>query len=144
MKRIEIKVHPLLNLIPKDQIEKVFNQSFCDIHTGFLGFMNTYEKLSQIVPKDFTVIDLGCAYNPQCFYFLEHKKYIAVDIGFIERFCSPNCTIFEKTIKNFIDEDLQRFDLDTTFAICNYVPSWHDDNGKLVRDHFKNVFVFCS
>lgn len=28
------------------------------------------------------------------------------------------------------------------FAICSYVPPWHDDNEELVRRAFKHLFVF--
>ena len=59
----------LLKIIPKEQIDKVFNQKLCDIDEEFLGFLNQYKALSSLIPKHFTVIDLGCAYNPQCFYF---------------------------------------------------------------------------
>lgn len=135
-------IHPLLNIIPGEQIQKVFNQDYCDIDCHFLGFTETYEKLSQIIPKDFTVIDLGCSYNAQSFYFIHHYRYIAVDINHIERFCAPNCIIFEKSIEEFIREDLDQFSLDKVFAICNYVPRWRNDNNKLVRENFRNIFTF--
>ena len=136
------EIDKLFYKLPKDQIENVFNQKECDIYPYFLGFTNIYENLSLIIPKHFTVIDLGCAYNPQCFYFLEHKKYVAIDISNCEKFKSDNCIIMHKTIEDFIKEDLSKYDLDETFAICSYVPQWGGDNRELVRKSFKNVFVY--
>ena len=129
----------MINLLPKDQIKSVFSQDMCDIEPDFLGFTDIYENLSKIIPKHFTIIDLGCGYNPQCFYFKEHKKYISVDIGKLIRFKSDNCEIYVMTIKEFIDKYLWDFDLDETFAICSYVPSCEV---KLVRENFKNVFTY--
>ena len=134
--------YSLLSLIPKEQIENVFNQRECDIDIEFLGFIDIYKKLSEIIPKHFTIVDLGCAYNPQCFYFKDHKKYIAVDISDCEKFKSENCEIYNKSIEDFIREDISGLNLDETFAICSYVPPWGGDNRKMVRESFKNQFVY--
>lgn len=135
------RVDPLLRLIPKEQCYRVFNQMWCDIDPTFLGFTNVYCSLASIIPKHYTVIDLGCAYNPQSFWFIRHKKFIAVDIGKIERFCAPNCQIFEKDIIDFIKDDISELDLNETFAICSYVPL-NDEKHKLVRSTFKNLFMY--
>jgi len=132
----------ILNRLPKWQIEKVLNQPNCDIDLDFLGFLDIYETLSKIIPKYFTVVDLGCAYNPQCFFFEEHKSYLAVDISDCVKFQAKNCEIFQKSISEFINENLSNLNLEETFAICSYVPSWGGDNGKIARDTFKNVFVY--
>jgi len=132
----------IIELLPKEQIEKVFDQKDCDIDYDFLGFTEIYKSLSEIIPKHFTIVDLGCAYNPQCFYFTEHKKYVAVDVSDCVKFQSDNCEIYEKRIEDFISQDLNKFDLEETFAICSYVPSWGGDNGEMVRKAFKNCFVY--
>ena len=135
------------NDLPKDQVDRVFNQKYCDIDGEFFGFMDVYESLSRIIPKHFAVVDLGCAYNPQCILFNGHKSFTAVDLpgvsgSKLERFTQDNCTIFEMTIKQFITENIDRFNLKETFAICSYVPPWGDDNMKLVRESFQNVFTY--
>ncbi len=133
--------HELLDIIPQEQQDKVFNQD-CDIDYEFLGFTKMYKHLSFIIPKHYVIIDLGCAYNAQCYYFKEHKKYIAVDISDIHKFSTDNCKIYKMTIKKFIEKHISKFDLEETFAICSYVPSWGADNMKLVRESFKNVFTY--
>ena len=138
MDKIEQINLALFHLLPKDQKELVFGQAMCDIDGEFLGFMEVYESLSKLIPKHFTVIDLGCAYNPQCFYFTEHKKYIAVDSDPCVKFKSDNCEIYQKDIDKFIEEDLSQFNLSETFAICSYVPC----DSKLLRETFKNLFVY--
>ena len=132
----------MLPLLPQDQIEKVFGQDECDIDYQFLGFTYVYKALSLIIPKHFTVVDLGCAYNPQCFYFTEHKRYVAVDQGNMVRFQAPNCDLYTMTIQEFIEKHLHEFDLKETFAICSYVPDWYGENRKAVREAFENVFTY--
>lgn len=129
-------------MLPVDQVDRVLNQEYCEIDLTFLGFMETYKVLSSIIPNEFTVVDLGCAYNPQCFYFQGHKKYIAVDVSQSLKFQSDNCVIYIKKISEFIRDDIKHLDMNTTFAICNYVPPWHGNNSYMVRKYFKNVFTF--
>lgn len=128
--------------LPKNQIDAVFSQQYCDIDTDFLGFVAIYENLSQVIPKHFIVVDLGCAYNPQCFFFEDHKEYIAVDVSDSVKFKSTNCRIIQATIQDFIENQTKELNLDETFAICSYVPPWGADNGRLAREFFKNVFVY--
>jgi len=138
----------IIKLIPQDQINRVLNQEYCDIDMEFMGFLDIYESLSKIIPKHFTVIDLGCAYNAQCFYFADHARLVSVDLplpteqGKMERFTTSNCTIYETTIARFIESHLQEFDQDETFAICSYVPDWYGNNMELVRHSFKNAFTY--
>jgi hypothetical protein len=133
----------LYTLLPKKQVKEVLENSGGDIDYSFLGFVDIYYYLSKIIPTHFTVVDLGCGYNPQCFFFLEHKKYVAVDsFPNTVRFQSNNCTFYEMDIKQFILENIKDFDLDETFAICSYVPNWNNKNRQLAREYFKNVFTY--
>lgn len=129
-------------MLPREQCDRVFNQNMCDIDYEFLGFTEIYERLAEIVPKHWTIVDLGCAYAPQAFLFKDHKAYVGVDVFEIERFEAPNTTLHQMTIREFLERHLSEFDQDTTFAICSYVPPWHDDNMKLARESFKNVFTY--
>ena len=133
----------LFGKLPAGQVEKVFKSEH-EIQPDFLGFVYIYKNLSEIIPKHFTIIDLGCAYNPQCFFFTGHKKYIAVDVSDCAKFKSDNCIIYEMTIGEFIKNNLcsLNLDFDETFAICSYVPFWYKDNSDIVRSAFKNLFVF--
>lgn len=129
----------LMFALPNDQWQKVMNQPMCDIDATFFGFIHTYDALSKIIPKEFTVIDLGCCFNAQSFYFTEHREYIAVDISDCIKFKPDNCTIYNKSISEFIERDISKFDLKTTFAICNYVS---DSMAELVRKSFMHVYTF--
>jgi len=134
-------VKELIKILPKKQLKDVLNQEICDIDIEFMGFIGIYKNLSQIIPQHFTIIDLGCAYNPQCFYFQRHKSYIAVDIDNTIKFKSKNCIIYEEGIEKFIQNEIQKYDLDETFVICSYVPL-KDEINKLIRETFPNLFVF--
>lgn len=134
----------LLSIIPQEQQDMVFNSNECDICPKFLGFVDVYKSLSDIIPRHFTVIDLGCAYAAQSFLFKNHKKYIGVDIYDGERFYAPNTEHHVMPIRDFVEQD--RLNVNTTFAICSYVPPWQDDNIKIARENYSNVFTYypCS
>jgi hypothetical protein len=137
-------ISPLLNLLPKEQLDTVLNQDYCELDNVFLGFVEIYEHLSQIIPTHFEVIDLGCYLAPQGYYFRNHKKYVGVDVTELKRFEFGNTEHHVKTIQDFIRCDLRIYELEKTFAICSYVP---DENAKsLIRKTFKNLFIYypCS
>lgn len=130
------------SLIPQEQFDRVLADGMCDIDYEFLGFTDIYESLAYIIPHHWTVVDLGCAYAPQAFLFRNHKAYIGIDQSDCERFVAPNTTHYRMTIRDFVDAHLSDFSQDTTFAICSYVPPWHDDNRMIARQNFKNVFTY--
>lgn len=138
-----MKWHELLSVIPNDQLEEVFSGEFCDIDAEFMGFTEQYKALSTIIPKHFTIIDMGCAFAAQSYYFDEHKAYIGVDIfDDVKRFSTNNTTLIVSSIQEFIKNRLPSMglDLETTFAICNYMPDF--EAARMVRETFPNVFVF--
>lgn len=135
-------VDTIFHLMPEDQLAKVFDQDMVDIDPTFLGFTEIYQSLALIIPKHWTVVDLGCAYAPQSHLFKHHAAYIGVDLGHKERFSASNSVFYEMSIKQFIDEHASALDMNTTFAICSYVPPWYDDNRKLTRETFSNAFVY--
>lgn len=138
-------VHHLLSMIPKDEFVRLQGTigEFCG---EFAGLVDTYYHLSQIIPKDFTVIDFGAGWNAQSYFFTEHVKYIAVNppSDIIEdsgMFCAPNCDIYRMTTGQFIRSYKPKNE--KVFAICNYVPNWYCENSmKLVRENFSNVYTF--
>jgi len=144
MNNFELVTKELLDLIPKEQLNSVLGQPDCDIEPYFLGFIDTYKALSTLIPTHFTVIDLGCGFNPQCFFFKDHLKYIAVDsYPDIKRFMTDNCTFYDMDISDFIKKHISEFNLDETFAIMNYVPLWgKNTHNELTRKHFKNLYIY--
>lgn len=142
MTSIDELIDPAFHLLPEDQISRVLGQSECDIDVEFLGFTSIYIALASIVPKHWTIVDLGCAYAPQAFVFKDHEAYFGVDLNTKERFSAPNSHHFDMSILDFITTHGPMLDQDTTFAICSYVPPWHNDNVALARANFKNVFTY--
>lgn len=135
----------LYDIIPQDQIDAVFgsHMAYADIAPEFLGFVDIYKHLSEMIPLHFTVIDFGCGYNPQSFLFQKHKRFVAVDsFKDTTRFLAPGTEFYESTIEAFIKERIYEFVLEETFAICSYVPDWKANNRELVRKSFENVFVY--
>lgn len=135
----------LLSLIPKKEKDK--NAPYMAYFCGeFAGFVDVYYHLSEVIPKDWTVIDFGAGYNAQSYFFTEHKKYIAVNpfSGIAEddgMFCPPNCEIYRMTTGEFLET--ADYPKEKVFAICNYVPNWYGENSiKLVHENFRNVYTF--
>ena len=127
--------------IPGDQMNAVFGQERCDIDATFMGFVKKYKNLSEIIPRHYTVLDFGCAYNPQSFLFKDHKQFIAIDYcPDMVVFQAPGTEFSRSSAQEFIENRIDQFDLDETFAICSYLPDY--EARELVRKTFKNVFVF--
>lgn len=137
-------------LIPNEEFKRVMDSDAsaeidCNNMTCGCG---TYYNLSRMIPKDWTVIDIGCAYNPQSYLFQAHARHIAIepvwrDSDFkFEYFQAPNTELLFMSGQEFILKELPRMDLDKnkTFCILNFVPS--DEVNVLVRQSFKNLFVF--
>lgn len=138
-----MQVNEIFKLIPEEQIKEVMNQDVIDIDYEFVGFIETYKSLSSLIPKHFTVIDFGCAYNPQCFYFAEHKSLISVDICPTTKvFKTDNCRVYNEGIVSFIENEFPKLklNLNETFAISNYMPDGRAN--QLITDTFKNIYVF--
>ena len=144
--------HYCRSLIPSDEWKRVMKSdasaeiSANNMMCGFGG--RTYYNLSKMIPKDWTVIDIGCAYNPQSYFFMYHKRHIAVEMPYcdsdfhFEFFKAPNTELMFKSGQEFIKDVLPTLDLDLekTFAICNYVPS--NECCEMVRKTFKNCFCY--
>lgn len=127
--------------IPEEQIDRVFGQDLRDIDYSFIGFMDVYQFLSKIIAKHWKIIDLGCAYAPQSFFFKNHLTYIGVDISKnIERFYTDRTVFFEQSIQDYIKGFDSSVDLENTFAICNYVPD--REAREMVKDFFPNNYVY--
>lgn len=138
----------LYQLIPKDKIDKIFEISQtvgaeCDY--TFLGFDEVYKAVTLFVPKSKVIIDLGCAYAFQAWYFKDYRKYIGVDnsacdcLDVLKEFEMSNADFYYTSIQRFIQEVFPRLvlSLDEVFAICSYVP----DEG--VREMVRKFFPHC-
>lgn len=137
-----MKYDELMSIIPKEQLDAVFAYEKCDIDAEFLGFTKVYKQLSSIIPKHFIVIDLGCAYASQCYYFTKHRQYIGVEIEPCVQFHTENTKHYHMSIQKFIGDELPKMNLnlEKVFAICSYVPDVRAR--ELVRNTFPNVFTF--
>jgi hypothetical protein len=132
----------------KDQVIKILEANSGDIDGSFLGFTDTYYYLSKLIPKDWVVVDLGCGYGFQSWFFRNHKKYIMINPVQRKEFevFAPKewCEFYNMTTEEFLKQWKGDFaDTKRKFGICNYVPPWHNqDSGKLVREYFDYCYVF--
>lgn len=138
-----MKVHPLFAILDNEcpkQVERVFNQDMCDIDSQFLGFTEAYEALSKLIPTHWTVIDIGCAYGAQAWYFRNHALYIGVDPFLNETFKFKNTVHWKKTIVQTCRAVIG-FNLKEFFCILNYVPC-SEKEAALIRKTFPNLYCY--
>ena len=62
----------LRTLIPASEFNEVMSQDRCELEYDFLGFLNVYKPLSELIPKNHIVIDFGCYLAAQSYLFSEH------------------------------------------------------------------------
>lgn len=143
----------VFDMIPREQIRQVFKgTASAEIEPAHLGNVLTYKNLAELIPEEWTVVDLGCSYNAQSYLFQNHLRHIAVDYHhdynepgedkeYLKsfRFMAPNCELFEMSIQKFIMVHVPWLDLATTFAICSWVPD--ERAAELVRRTFPNNFT---
>lgn len=129
----------------KEMVKHVFDTDNCDIDSSFLGFVDTYYYLSKIIPRRYTVIDFGCAYSPQAYYFRKHKKYFGIDPNTKENFNFENTTFLQMTIESYLESVkhpfFDEFFEKDCFAIANNVPSIEVN---LIKNKFKNLYIFYT
>lgn len=137
---IHKRVDPALFLLPKGQVNKVLKEQAMELDPSFLGFTNVYLALATLIPRHWTVVDLGCAQAAGCCFFKKHKQYIGVDPGKDTRFHFKNTKHFVGTIDQFLRDPISDLNFKETFGICSYVPD--DDARYLVNETFDNVFNY--
>lgn len=134
----------LFNIIPRKEIDRVFRDSptaSAEMNYTFMGFEEIYKAAASFIPKDFVVIDIGCAYAPQAYYFVNHNVYIGVDINLPEiRFETHNSEFLKMSAQDFCRVATDMFDMKKVFAICSYVPD--EKARKIVRETFPNCLVY--
>lgn len=138
----------LFKLIPREKIAHVFQTSKtagmeCDC--TFLGFEQIYKAVTMFVPRGKVIVDLGCVYAFQSWYFRDYRKYIGIDSGLSVKdvLQTENSEFYFVTIQHFIKNVFPAlgYSLDNVFAVCSYVPDKYAR--KIVRDFFPHCLVYC-
>lgn len=133
----------LFTLIPKKKLDYLFEHSDASLELDFtfLGFEDIYKDVLNFASKGKTIIDLGCGYAAQSYYFQDHRKYIGVDA------CGDNDSVIHTensefyftSIQVFIKDVLPTLGIDPrdTFAVCSYVPD------EAARRLVTETFPYC-
>lgn len=134
----------LFKIIPEEEIKRVFScgTASAELDYTFLAFEDVYKSILSFVPKGKIIIDLGCAYAPQAYYFEDYLGYIGVDVKIPDvHFITSNMSLYEMSIQQFCLKVIEEnWNLEKYFAICSYVPD--DDARKCVRETFHNCLVY--
>lgn len=146
------------HLIPKSEMERVFRESYsaaAEIGPDFMCFEEPYQAAVRVADKDSIILDLGCAYALQAYYFTDCKQYIGVDMPMVRpehplnypnikpetRFHPDNARFYIMEIQQFIQTVLPKLKLDMNhvIAVCSAVPD--TQARQLVIDTFPIHYV---
>ena len=140
-----IQTCDLFKQIPKEKLEYLFKHSDAsgELDATFLGFEDPYRVVKDIADKDMVIIDFGCAYAAQSWYFRDHVKYIGVD-GWSDKdsvIHTENSEYYFTTIQDFIKRawpvlQYTGMTTDNVFAVCSAVPD--KEAREMVLTTFKN------
>ena len=150
----------LYEKIPKDQLYK-FRGDLVEIDHTFMAFLESYKPVAELIPKDFTIIDLGCYMAAQSFLFEDFNRYIGVD-NFenyfpsrtrqedinrtCERFISKNAEHFVLRIQDFLDvySNELKGDSNKIYAICSFVPGYESFFDKMIEIFPNCLITYCD
>ena len=123
-------------------MSKPFFDGDVDINKEFMGFVSIYKHLSHIIPKEFTVIDAGCAYAPQSEYFKDFAGYVGIDfVPTDTRFVTENSIHFQEDANKFLNSEYSKnIDKEKVFVIINYVPYSELLLDNFVGSGYRNIF----
>ena len=136
----------LFKMIPKNLLNELFENSHAsaELDYTFLCFEDIYLKALEVITSDTVVIDLGCAYATQSWFFKDCKKYIGIDCAGDEKSVihTKNSEYYFMDIQKFIRERLPilDIDLDNVFAVCSAVPD--DEARQMVLETFPYHLVY--
>lgn len=129
------------------EIDKIFselNTASAELDRMFLGFEEVYKAVTMFVPKSKIIIDFGCAYAFQSWYFKDYEKYIGVDssVSNEDVLKTDNSKFFFMSIQEFIKEQFLKlgYKKEDIFAVCSYVP---DEKARMmVKEYFPYCLVY--
>lgn len=136
--------------IPKNELDRVFSESETaseDMDFTFLCFEDIYIKVKQFCSEETIILDFGCAYAAQSYWFLDCKKYIGIDLPFYNnvKFRTNNSEIYLMSGQDFIKNELPKLNInqENIVAVCSYVPD--EELQKMVSGTFKYNYVqYCE
>ena len=115
-----------------------------DVDPTFVGFIDKYRHLYNIIPRNRVIVEIGCAYAFQDYYFRNHRFYVGIDPTPKEdRFQTPNSIHHELLVQSSAYLMGLNYGVNCTeplFAICSYCP----DNraAKAMKEAFRDCFSF--
>jgi len=138
----------LMEVIPAEQLRTVFTKNphaECELSDEFLGFLQPYYALAHLIPKHWTIVDLGAGYGVQAWIFFArgHGQFISVDsFPDLVPFHTPTSQHYAMSAGEFIRQHGHELNPKETFAICSYCPMWGEGTTEHIRAYFPNLFVY--
>ena len=133
-----MKVDPitarLRSLIPDDEYHLKMSYGCSELSGDFLGFVDAYAVIADLLPKHMTIVDLGCYQAAQCYFFKDFESYIGVDCydQYYKpseytpplRFATDNTVHYVMTIQEWMNRYTWTYGYDAdTYFIMSAVPN---------------------
>lgn len=122
LKKYEELLKEVYERINNSNQSVLLRQENCELEHDFLGFLENYELLRQLAPKDATIIDFGCNMAAQTFLFVDYPAYLGVDLDELVRFATNNTIHYQMSIQNFLKHEFPALEGKKVFGICSAVP----------------------
>ncbi len=123
----------------KARVNRIVDENDADIEPSFLGFLGWYQAAADLVPTDWTIYDLGCAYAIQSWFFRRHRKYVGVDVMAVERrLVLPGTAHYACSIESWLPGVVLH---GPSFAILSYVPC-SMTTAEAVRARFPDLLCY--
>lgn len=125
-----MEICELAKLIPPEELQEKLSCRNTELELDFLCFDSCYKAVSEVLPHEFTVVDLGCYQAAQCYYFTDFAEYIGVDCfdqtytgEWIPplRFVAHNAKHYVETIQRYLIHHMGNYS--KSYCIMSAVPN---------------------
>ena len=147
MTKLEEEQYKLYSSMLPEELDKLRTWKYSEIEPYYVcTSIDLYRKLMNL-PRDFTIIDLGCNQACQVIYYEDFSGYIGVDNSVpVENRLHRNNTIhYQMDYKEFLNNILPQLlsekiiDLDKTIAVSYLMPGI---DFTLIKEKFKYFDIY--
>lgn len=121
-------------------VSKLLCQDYSEHSPDFLGFISHYWKMSNIIPKNKQIVDVGCNVGFQSLFFKNHHSYIGIDpMEINRRFYSGRSHHYRGHVADHSYFEERNISKDS-FCFCVAVPS--NEAQQASMEYFDNYYVW--
>lgn len=142
--------HYAFSMIEHDEWERVMkSDAWAEIScNNLMCDAVSYYHISRMLDKDEIIIDIGCGYNAQSYFFKDFKRYIGVNPEPVDgrfkfdQFQAPGTEFYGMSGQEFIKNVFPTLGInpDEVFCMCAWVPN--DEVKRMVAETFPHHYIY--